>query len=292
MMRIWFAKNYSRLYGFFHDRLNMNIRGLGFFLRRINRDTIVYISGSRLYVNALIGTSYARLIGGEWAEPETHIFLNNVLEQLGETIFIDVGANVGEMVLGIQSHKNTQFIYAIEPDPTCASVIKVNCLLNGIEKCNVLQVALSDRPGEFVLSGAGTPQAVLTLNSVSEGADDIIVPVTTLDKLLSDGVLSQISGGSSVVTLIDVEGSEPNVLAGAKRFLSEMRPLIIFEYNLTSKNHFNLGDIESALPAGYRIFRLNRRGQLDADLQNTWNCVALDIHSAEHNKIIANQSSQ
>ena len=291
-MRFWFAKSYSRLYGFFHDRLNINIRGLGFFLRRLNRDAIVYIGGSRLYVNSRIGTSYARLIGGEWAEPETHIFLNRVLDLLDDSIFIDVGANVGEMVLSVQGHRNTRFIYAIEPDPTCAAVVKVNCLLNGFDDCKVFTVALSDVPGELVLSGAGTPQAMLTKKSESERVDEIVVPVSTLDQLRSEGLLPQINDDSSVVMLIDVEGAEPKVLAGAKRFLSIIRPLIIFEYNATSKDHFILDDIESALPDGYRIYRLNRRGELDCELNETWNCVALDIHSSEHNQVLESQFSR
>ena len=77
------------------------------------------------------------------------------------------------------------------------------------------------------------------------------------------------------ILLIDVEGAEPMVLEGARNFIKNNRPLIIFEYNNTSKKYFNLEDIKQIIGIDYDIFRLNSEGRLDNNLLQTWNCVAV-----------------
>jgi hypothetical protein len=94
------------------------------------------------------------------------------------------------------------------------------------------------------------------------------VELTTLDQELAD-----LSG--PVLVLIDVEGGEPSVMRGGKSFIGRNFPLIVFEYNDTSKKHFRLEDVSAALPAGYSFYRLRADGRLDVDFSNTWNCVAV-----------------
>lgn len=284
-MRFLFARVYSSIFGFFHDKAKFNIRGLGFFLRRLNKDHVVDINNLKMYMCSDIGTSYARLISGDWAEPETHVFLNSTLEILGESTFIDIGANVGEMVLSVAKNTNLKNVFAFEPDPVCSKVININNIINDISNCFIYQKALSDSAGQLLLTAAGTPQASLTNVVNRDDPSQIAVDVTTLDDVIERDNLQQKIGGSETIILVDVEGHEPQVLAGAKYFIDSNRPVVIFEFNSTSKQFFCLDDIKSNLPSGYEIFRLNRSGHLDTDLSSTWNCVALDTASVSHQLI-------
>ena len=82
-----------------------------------------------------------------------------------------------------------------------------------------------------------------------------------------------------MVLMIDVEGYEPNVLRGARELITKLKPLIIFEYNFVSKQHFEMNDIRQLLGDQYDIFRLRKDAMLDGDVVNAWNCVAVPRNS-------------
>jgi hypothetical protein len=73
--------------------------------------------------------------------------------------------------------------------------------------------------------------------------------------------------------LIDVEGAEYEVILGAKNFINKVKPLIIMEYNQISKKFYKITDILSILGENYKVFRLNKFGKLDKELDNTCNVV-------------------
>jgi hypothetical protein len=78
-----------------------------------------------------------------------------------------------------------------------------------------------------------------------------------------------------LIMLIDVEGAEPLVLEGARDTIARLLPLIVFEYNQVSRQHYNIGDIAALLGPRYSIYRLRDDGSLDARLEESWNCVAI-----------------
>jgi hypothetical protein len=75
--------------------------------------------------------------------------------------------------------------------------------------------------------------------------------------------------------LIDVEGAEPLVLNSGKEFITKNHPLIVFEFNLVSKNHFDLERVRTIVGDSYVIYRIKGDGTLDQDFTNYWNCVAV-----------------
>jgi hypothetical protein len=82
-----------------------------------------------------------------------------------------------------------------------------------------------------------------------------------------------------VLMLVDVEGSEPKVLAGGAEFIRRTLPCIIFEYNEVSKRYFALGQVRGILGDGYDVYRLRCDGRLDQDFRSSWNCVAVHRQS-------------
>jgi FkbM family methyltransferase len=272
---MFFARLYARFYIFMHQSFGLTPRGLGFLLRRLSQDAVLVVQGRKVYFDARVSSSYARLIAGRWNEEETHTFLHGLARRLEKITFIDVGANIGEMAVDFASLPAFRQIFAFEPDPICARVIEINALLNQQTNVTVFPVAVADKKGQMFLSGAGSPQASLAAGR--QGPDDLKVDVVRLDEVF------QKSGpvpdeNTQLVLLIDVEGAELNVLRGAKKMLKNHRPLVIFEYNHVSRAYFNLKQVQDILGTDYTIHRLNQQGRLDTNLDKTWNCVAVPKH--------------
>ncbi len=80
----------------------------------------------------------------------------------------------------------------------------------------------------------------------------------------------------AVIVLIDIEGGELAALTGGSGFIARYHPLIIFEYNATTRKYFPLSAAATLLGSTYQIVRLRSEdGRLDEDLSATWNVVAL-----------------
>lgn len=246
----------------------MRLKGLGRLQRSLNKDFIYSFRRLHLYYLPAIEGSYDYLLIGKPNEPETHLFLDRVFNRFEEFSFIDVGASVGEFAFGISHHQNLKTIYAFEPRPECAEVLRKNKELNSEKRIEILEYAVTDGSTNALtiyLNPGGSSSGIF-----SSGTDHkhINVKATALDTILTGEMVNPI-------ILIDVEGGEPLVIKGGIGFINRNKPLIIFEYNNTSKQHYNLKDIFKLLGNGYEIFRLNNKGLLDKDLSDTWNCVAV-----------------
>ncbi len=247
-------------------------RGLGFFLRKIKQDCIISVNGKKMYLNHNVASCYERLINGVYNEPETHMFLKMLMDKIDfNIVFIDVGANVGEMILDFARHERVTQVFGFEPHPECAAACELSIGLNNYGNVIIKNKTLSDKVShiKFILNKK-SPNASRT--SFGEKQEYIYVESSMLDTEFPDAT------GPAVV-LVDVEGGEALVLDGGKKFIKENTPLIIFEYNKVSKKFFTLHEIRTILGANYSVFRLRSDGYLDRDLENTWNCVAVNADS-------------
>jgi FkbM family methyltransferase len=267
---IWFliAKLYSRVCRFLGDTFRWRARGLGWVLRQVNFDTVVWVHGAPIFFDHKVGPSYTWLISGEWNEPETHQFLRAVILAVGSPVrFVDVGANVGEMVVDVARLGNVHEVIAFEPNPVCARTLRINALLGGQGHVRVVERVVKDSSSVArFLIGQKAPSGSRIAVGEENGALDF--PATTLDVELGDAT------GPTVV-LIDVEGAELRVMEGAREFIRRTRPLLIFEYNELGRSQYTLEAVRAVLGNGYDIYRLGPRGRLDRNLTDTWNCVAV-----------------
>jgi len=245
------------------------LRGLGFLLRRIKWDSVLKVNGCRVLMSGDVSYCYGRLVGGQWNEPETHIFLHRLVDELGpNSTFIDVGANIGEMVIDLSRNENFAACYAFEPIPECAEAIRKSLAFNGVSNTKVIQKLCGRSSGRipFVVSRDASNSSVF---SPDEALDSQLFDMTSIDAEIQ-------SPPGSVILLIDVEGYEIEVLQGASDLLELAKPIIIFEFNHVSKKHFSLLDMQSLLGANYEIWRLRKDGLLDKKMDSTWNCVAFE----------------
>lgn len=261
---------YANVYGLFKDHLNINIPGLGFLIRNIKYDLILKLNGRDIYFNHKVGGCYGRHFAGEWEEPETHLFLSKVIPNINKNIyFIDIGANIGEMIHDVASYENIEHIYAYEPIDDCVLAINKTCKINNVKNCTVHMKLVGSKVEntEFQISKDISNSSML--NKGGDGKSNSKQrEVTTLDNEFKYAM-------QPTIILLDIEGMELEAMKGGRNFISKNQPLIIFEFNKVSRKQFSIKDIESELGDNYSIFRLRSDGFLDKEFEKTWNCVAM-----------------
>lgn len=267
-MILWIAKMYSMVYRVVQDTLHFNIRGIGFIVSRVERDAVLSVHQNKIYFNHTLSSCYLRMLSGDYNEPETHHFVNFLLGQTKEKVVVlDVGANIGEMVIDFSGHDNVVRVIAFEPNPECAATIEKSIALNRRENITLVRKAASNEIGTatFHLN----PDAAVTSSLLnSHAGTSLTVATTTMDHECSDI-------HSPTIMIVDVEGAELLVMKGARNFIRRNWPVIIFEHHDDSRKHYSLDEVRQELGERYEIFRLRQDGFLDSNLERTWNCVAV-----------------
>ncbi len=266
---------YSKLYYLVKHRLHAgNLRGFGFLSKWAWRDSILTVDGAHIVFDHRAAANYACLLGGHFNEPETHLFIHRVLDRMADSCcFVDVGANVGEMLVDFPRHPRVRKAVAFEPSARCSRIIEHSCALNDLQHVTVVTKAVGERVGHGVMPCDARSQCSTAVQMGDQASTDVedrleAVQVTTLDAEMPD------PSGLWIV-LIDVEGAELAVMRGGREFIRAVGPLVVFEYHEGTRTHFSLDDVRTELGEGYELFRLRSDGFLDHDLLRTWNCVAV-----------------
>lgn len=147
--------------------------------------------------------------------------------QPGATCF-DVGANVGVYVLQLARWSAPAGrVIAFEPNPLAATVLEQHIQMNGLtDRVEIVQAAVGEQCGAGCfyrseadgMSRLGAPNPAL-----STKIESIDVAIVSLDVFCDERKLEP------DWIMIDVEGFELAVLAGARRLLGSHRPRIIVE---------------------------------------------------------------
>jgi FkbM family methyltransferase len=158
----------------------------------------------------------------------------------------DCGANIGLATLMMSRLLPDGHIYAFEPSPTTAAILRENVALSGFRNIEVVEAALGEVDGTIRFTHAG----FFSAGSHVTPDGDIQVPVVSLDSFSED------RGISFDFLKIDVEGYEPWALSGFRRGM-RTRPPIWMEYNsyclnLCGANPFSLAQ------SLYRTFDVRR----------------------------------
>lgn len=196
--------------------------------------------------NATNLIDYHMLSRGEF-EPGLAKLLQDWASQNPESIFLDVGANLGVHTLALAPI--IKRILAVEPFSPVADRLAATLSANNIDNVSVLRIALSDR--RDTVSFQAPDSGNLGVGRVVRDSDAhglLKVAQETGDSLLEAEPLPL-----SLVK-IDVEGHELAVLEGLQQRLRRDRPLIVFEV-LTSGSAGHQA-IRNALPNSYNTFRL------------------------------------
>ena len=142
-------------------------------------------------------------------------------------IVVDVGANLGWHALHAARQRNVEAVIAFEPDPFNCWLLERNLAENEIDKVIVDSRAVGAAPGIAKLYRYKSSNYGRHSLAADHGHGSRSVPLTDLD-----GALSGLGFGDRPVALIkiDVEGYEPEVIAGAQRTL-ERADAVILEHS-------------------------------------------------------------
>jgi FkbM family methyltransferase len=175
--------------------------------------------GGRLAIMLTDGWHRGIYFRGEY-EPETTALLRRFLRP-GDTV-VDLGANIGYYSCLAAAHGAR--VHAFEPNP--AMVERLTCTrdVNGYGSrltINPVAVAAKEGMAEFHLSPQPENTGLSSLLPLPHlvGGELLQVPTITLDSYCDSREIRHIR-----LLKIDVEGAELQVLAGAGRVLSEVRP--------------------------------------------------------------------
>lgn len=149
-------------------------------------------------------------------------------------VFLDIGANQGELTLVAARCAPQGTVFAFEPVATWFELLTENVRLNGMQNVRLVPSALGDAEGSHEMYTSGAPETDLGLNEGlssfgrSDALDRLVgtFPTVPLDLFAEREGIARVD-----LVKIDVEGAECLVLAGARNLLSRCRPTLILEWN-------------------------------------------------------------
>ena len=269
------AKIYAHFVSFLIHYAHYCPPGLGWLLRRVRGRKVITIQKRKFILSKPSAGMFGLMILNRYPEMETHTFLKALISACEKHVtFIDVGAAIGEFAIDVAGEPGVKRVLAIDPDEDNIATIKESAKLNGFENIvtHAAVVADCEKEVNFVFNRARGASGF-----ISDDPSNIATATRTVSL---DGIYPNPGIDEDHVVLIDVEGAELQVVMGASRLIKAVRPLIVFEYNGKTREHFALEEMRSILGENYEIFRLNEEGRLDRTLDDTWNCVAIASNSA------------
>lgn len=159
-------------------------------------------------------------------EPEETALVRRLL--LDVDVLVNAGANVGYYCCHALSLGRA--VVAIEPLPANVAFLLANLDANGwSDRVEVFPVALGARHGILPLWGGGTGASLIPGWAGAGSAEVTRVPVLSLDRLLGHRL-----AGQRALVLVDVEGAELDLLAGAVETAArDPRPIWLVEIALS-----------------------------------------------------------
>ena len=234
-------------------------------------ENLQYISPSYYksrFFKKLKGLSAQNLLERK-VEPE-FLWIKEILGK--NSVFIDVGANVGAYLYTLENHLKPENIYAFEPNQQLFKRLK-----RLFPKVNLFSLALSDVStiAEFkipVINGEKVHTRGTLQTSIKEKNEEKTilqkVEVKPLDDLVFDDVYIEKGRNAQPNKFnlkkldfikIDVEGNEMQTLRGAKKTIEKFKPILMVE--MEQRHHKeNLWTLISEIADwGYSVNFLDRK---------------------------------
>jgi FkbM family methyltransferase len=172
--------------------------------------------------------------------PEPHITGLIASQLKAESIFIDIGANIGvHSLFAAAKIANPHQVWAIEPNPHSFARLSTHAKLNQLDAMQLYQVALGNQNGTIRLHNCDDAHVGSTLRNGGDGGCEVSIQK-------GDDLFASIPSSAQGICKIDVEGYELEVLRGLQQFISS-HPRISYIIEVTPKWLESLGDSTEAL---------------------------------------------
>lgn len=187
-------------------------------------------------------------------ERENLLLLKELIDGKPNSVFIDIGANVG-----VHSLFMSQFcseVHSFEPNPTVRDKLEGKIGLNTINNIVVHGVGLGAHDEElpyFAPKGCNKGTGSFVKGYSQNNEDSGVLKVVCGDQFFSKLGLNKID-----LIKIDVEGFEKNVLTGLKQTIQKYRPIIFLEYSEATRESFScLGEFMELFPEEYKVMKIS-----------------------------------
>lgn len=143
--------------------------------------------------------------------------------------FIDVGVNLGQILLKVVTKSPGRPYVGFEPSSFCSVYLGHLIEANELTNCQVFPLALSDRTGflEFFYTDEADERA--TTVPGFWGAEHVRQKVKRIACFRGDDAMAGLKPGRVGIIKIDVEGAELAVLKGFEKTIRADRPIILVE---------------------------------------------------------------
>lgn len=197
-------------------------------------------------------------------------------DRRGTVTLYDVGANVGHHTMLLSAHVDE--VIAFEPMPANRAALEDKIVLNGLPNVRVFPVALSDRAGSasMIIPNPTNPGEA----QISTHPGGVVVETVRGDDLVRSARLPRID-----LLKVDVEGHEPEVLAGLAETLRRDRPCVLLEASEVAMRKFGGADgLRSTLYSDHVLFSLRptrRSYRLEPYNPRSWEVLCAPAELAE-----------
>jgi len=161
--------------------------------------------------------------------------LNEVLLQLQDVVFYDIGGNYGYFMVTCAKRVN-QF-YSFEPVPETYNILKKNKKYNKLSNVSIFNIGLFDKRCQMQInrySSCGNDS--LFQRTLPPGHSLKHTGLTTVQLHKLDDFIEKNNLLPPTIIKIDVEGAELNVLKGARKNLELHQPVLFIEYAESTSN--------------------------------------------------------
>lgn len=169
--------------------------------------------------------------GKVWDKPLIKKFYS-LLPRERYFVVMDLGAQTGSFSLLAHYFPNSRW-YSFEPIEEAANALKANLALNDIHNVTVYQCAVSNFNGKTILKlPSMNAWGLATLGSNPQRfvtQSERVVDVINLDSFVLVHNIPKID-----FMKLDTEGSELNILRGARGIIERDHPIMLMEYNETN----------------------------------------------------------
>ena len=248
----------------------INNRDIRFFKRNIfyylfyralrqffNKPLIVKIYDFYLFSdNKKTKASYSILQKCDFFDKAEINFIKEVSKK-SSIFLIDCGSNFGFYSLFVCSLSNKNKVISIEASPDTFKEFKNNIDLNKFNNIKYFNKAVSHVDNTIVdLKESERDWESSIISSDYKVINSIKIDTITLDTVLREEILNE----ETLIIKIDVEGSDLDVLAGAKKIIQQYKPIIIIEFSryITQNQRFNYDYLKAFLIQNeYEIYSNN-----------------------------------
>jgi len=243
---LYFKANFKNDQRIKISRHNINSVDMGLGIARFNYEKIDYL----MHIQPGEAIESTMLLEKVW-ELDNVKTLDILLSSQNWGLVLDIGANVGSLMMPLaKKYPNLQFL-GFEPNPFVANRFQRNIQLNQLENIEIVPFACSDISGKKVkffaqdydennLAGNMGLSGFLP-NEGMKNFEEINLETICLDDFLSE----KYPETKVSFIKIDTQGSEIEVLKGAKKTIQKYKPSLLVEFE--DYHHQNQEDAKKAI---------------------------------------------